>query len=132
MAHDNDAAQLSAAAAIVDFPPASSDGVHASSAWSVTDILLLVQTIYKCGFIEWNSIAKKLRNNPQFQGGENEAAEFSKVIACLFAAFILVYFKQCEIEFNRSFKKFTEKTEFFTSETTGKLNVKAMLLFNWG
>lgn len=36
------------------------------SKWTFSELLILVQTIYKCGFIEWNTIGKKLKNTPSF------------------------------------------------------------------
>ena len=73
--------------------------------WSTADLLILVQTIYKFGFIEWNTIVKRLKTNPHFS------------LKHLTSNTLL---EHCENQFNIAFCTFLEKTNFLPTQSTGK------------
>lgn len=69
--------------------------------WSTLDLLMIVQTMHKTGFIEWSSIGKRLKNNPFFTHKEEASPEI---------------IKNCEAEFNAAFREFLDNSEFLQEE----------------
>lgn len=77
--------------------------------WSTSDLLLLVQTIHKCGFIEWNTVGKRLKGNPNFS---------------LKALDQVVLVPQCEHQFNTAFSQFLTNSSSLKAHLTGTNNLQ--------